>query len=1521
MVLPFVLLLSACGGSGNQITDNLAAGQDAPREFSLRVLDESFLGSSRADFSMVLREDADTVTAVISIDEALDLRAAYINLDYDPARFSPLDVKAEGALANPADMLSLSLVDRPGTVAYGEVLINPDAAAGFNGSARLAEISFRRVPFLQSRKLSSVPSDSRSETNLVFPDGSKATWFYYNTGDYDQNGEVNVSDLTPIGRFLHQSGNFPEASIQSVVDYDRNGEINISDVTGIGIGFGNTVSQYNVYASPDIADYPASNTAAPTLDPLFVIPFSEAMGDRSQQRLYFELDLPGIITDAAYWLRPFDGSSAGTPSPRVPYEQIPDFTLQFFQVDHEIDNDVQDNSDFGQVAVEFTGRDHPRYFNLNVDGTWVLQNIPVIPFAGVGVKQTVTFSYPLPVVPGDEITQISYGATMSDGLQASAPAVQFSKDAQSTQVRMFNGQATATELTAGVASVAIGTAVDGSHWAVQGMAFPNVDADANQCVPAAVANSLALLKQGHPTEMGSVPDSVLSLAEISSAVGFSAGSGTAGINGKASWPALKSRHLEDNQVPVATMAVPLQQGYSGNISAADCELALQAIADGKVVELQGSGHAAAVTAMARLDDGSYAIYVVHDALQGEVGGQLVEQLFYDPAALDPVAHGAWGFDGRNLFGFVIEAVDTGVNSIGSIELSQENYFIDSFEQDNSAFGHLEFTYEQTDDALLYLNFSVGGEHQIVDLPLRSGDNGVQTTVSIPFSFDITEGSNVFEVSTGRTLTTAPTALQPAENLLELVGSSDFRVDSGENGIPLSYAAPGSSPLWNITASPVAMAFHPLSALVNQQAGSKESAPVAISNSLELLKALNPDFDADLNISPTAMMPATNWTSNGVPAGPIDHPDSWWNYKKQWMNDRRAYPVQTEFITDRNKLDTVLQAVDAGYDVELRVPGHAALLSGAIKLANGEFIFEIMHDTDQSDDMAGTVTELVRYDPLSNLFSGRGWINGKQFTDGGSNGALFITESLSSLNIDRTDIKVDGNVIDLSSFGELKFQFDASTAVQYFNLVVNGEWKVRNLPITSTQTTGIEESRTVRFPFSNVIPGQPMAAVSYGWELGSTPLTEAPQEEETSIVDPAAFNVGSAEDGVSLLSPSTPAATFNWLPVGVADFASHPANQLVNQQAGSKESAPTAVSNALKQLQNANINALAGLDLGISDMKPATGWTLSGSFAGASDDPSSWWNEMADYLISNDYPVLTEVKTRNRFDEIIDDVADGLVVELRVPGHSAVVASVVELTNGDLILWVAHDANQLDAESGTTIEPVYYDLSAGSFHGNFWVEGRQSATDGGFGALFIVQEYLDLSVPIPMYLDISSMLPGSVPGIIPDGYVGLADLRHAKTGQWLGTIAFEFYDPGGALPGDEHISWQNGPLGPVLVFNNIGGPQQLGLRLLGVTVDFAFSGYGLRPYEVEFQIYNAFQGFTTNPAGTCDIAKADFTLIDQFNLGPCSVPGSGLPNIYSKFVTVPPLPNDFHISTVQSADSLMQVAGLNFQFQAAPIFVP
>jgi hypothetical protein len=105
-----------------------------------------------------------------------------------------------------------------------------------------------------TRWISSAPTDEANrvlDLQLARIDdfSALASWSYRNVGDYDQNSQVNISDLTPLGVNLGQSSTAAGWETAEPADGDANGQITISDITPLGVHLQNSVDGYFVQFS------------------------------------------------------------------------------------------------------------------------------------------------------------------------------------------------------------------------------------------------------------------------------------------------------------------------------------------------------------------------------------------------------------------------------------------------------------------------------------------------------------------------------------------------------------------------------------------------------------------------------------------------------------------------------------------------------------------------------------------------------------------------------------------------------------------------------------------------------------------------------------------------------------------------------------------------------------------------------------------------------------------------------------------------------------------------------------------------------------------------------------------------------------------------------------------------------------------------------------------------------------------------------------------------------------------------
>lgn len=258
------------------------------------------------------------------------------------------------------------------------------------------------------RRGSSAPVSDFAKSPFIWDAGNgDAFVWHYLPGDYDQNGVVSISDLTPLA--VHFGKQVPAGnpnSIEAVVDGDGNGSITIADVTPIGVNFGLAVSGYRFFSSNSQFAIPIANDAPSEVQPYLAVDISEAIGDRAKERLRYNglLGTPGSLV-FYYWARPYDAAddSEGTPSevlgpgnlpPDVswtldplngplPFEMTIDASSSSdpngdplsFEWDPEDDGTFSPGSDSLQVTLEDS---NPRTVGLRVsDGTGTRRTVQI----------------------------------------------------------------------------------------------------------------------------------------------------------------------------------------------------------------------------------------------------------------------------------------------------------------------------------------------------------------------------------------------------------------------------------------------------------------------------------------------------------------------------------------------------------------------------------------------------------------------------------------------------------------------------------------------------------------------------------------------------------------------------------------------------------------------------------------------------------------------------------------------------------------------------------------------------------------------------------------------------------------------------------------------------------------------------------------------------------------------------------------------------------------------------------------
>jgi len=319
-----VLPPGGAGSAGGMTLSGATVASDSG--FTLRLLDASNQYGGAADYSIAVQPDGDGMQVTIRA-VARELRCALLELRYDARRRHPLDCQP-GSWPGRAELVNLAVLDMPGRVYYGAVLPRPQEAAGVSGEFELLKVRFGAGASDVARSASDAPMDDRSQISDLAIDlpATQVSFHYFNCGDYDQNSEVNIADLTQLGIHYGDSsggGTFPVDTAHSVVDGDGNGEINIADITPIGVTFGCLIQSFNLYGGAS-ADYPADafddNGAAQLVASL---PVPGPGGNWTHDPGTIRSVYSGVVTELSgtaaqnFWLRPLSHNGEGIASNMV----------------------------------------------------------------------------------------------------------------------------------------------------------------------------------------------------------------------------------------------------------------------------------------------------------------------------------------------------------------------------------------------------------------------------------------------------------------------------------------------------------------------------------------------------------------------------------------------------------------------------------------------------------------------------------------------------------------------------------------------------------------------------------------------------------------------------------------------------------------------------------------------------------------------------------------------------------------------------------------------------------------------------------------------------------------------------------------------------------------------------------------------------------------------------------------------------------------------------------------------------
>jgi len=256
-----LILVVGCSG-GERVSLTQPSSPSADRDPAFILSDEgSVYAGETTPFVSEQRLDAMTGELEVRVwaREVENLKAAALSLTYPADSYRLIEAEYAGGLGE-QDAISAVIPHAP-QVFLGAAIIHLDERPGVNGDCELFRLAFRPGSESPSRAVTKAPE---RDTNAVRLTGSMDAnnvvtlkWDELNAGDGDNNGVVDIADITPIAI---NYGDSPTDGIDDdrdfLADYDRSLTVGISDITPIAMFYGVNLAGFQVQiAEPPSEDF------------------------------------------------------------------------------------------------------------------------------------------------------------------------------------------------------------------------------------------------------------------------------------------------------------------------------------------------------------------------------------------------------------------------------------------------------------------------------------------------------------------------------------------------------------------------------------------------------------------------------------------------------------------------------------------------------------------------------------------------------------------------------------------------------------------------------------------------------------------------------------------------------------------------------------------------------------------------------------------------------------------------------------------------------------------------------------------------------------------------------------------------------------------------------------------------------------------------------------------------------------------------------------------------------------------
>ena len=325
----------------------------------------------------------------------------------------------------------------------------------------------------------------------------------------------------------------------------------------------------------------------------------------------------------------FVGATIGQAQETLTFEQLDWYGLY----NSSSTPDIPDSS-WGRVTIDYTEAPMIQYFNLNIDGYWVIQNASIPPRATPGTMQTLTMKFDLHVPDGTDVSLVNYGYYLGLYPQAASPDIQDQGAVLSCDYQI--GGDDDIDLTVDV-PIHASDKVAVAHPPLAVGVIPDIGSFVNQpqgkneCAPGAISNSLKYLEA--TGKISGIPNDI---SDVKPWIGWDSD------GAPADWPQRKETELENRigqTVNVRTIEGPL--------TLAKCLDLIAELEDGQDIEMDLRGHVEVLLGLRINDDGTVDLLLADDNQKDTKEDPLHVSSLMTDGSVDIV-------DGMELERFVVE---------------------------------------------------------------------------------------------------------------------------------------------------------------------------------------------------------------------------------------------------------------------------------------------------------------------------------------------------------------------------------------------------------------------------------------------------------------------------------------------------------------------------------------------------------------------------------------------------------------------------------------------------------------------------------------------------------------------------------------------------------------------------------------------------------------------------------------------------------------------------------------------------